>query len=243
MTLLVLALAGLGILRRWRAGDRDFRPVLLMGFPLLMIPVQSYGGEMVMRATLFALPFAAYYAAVPFLRTGRRREWRGTGAGPGQRVSAAVLVLAAVAGVGVVTARYGNATFDTFTDDELTGVRELYRLAPAGATLVTSAHPTPWKYRDYLTYQYLVLTEQCPPTVNSDECYQVVVDHSNDQSAGGLVMLTRSADEALRVQGEPRSWSVAGVRSAMVHDPQVVLVYENPDVQIYRVPSTDRTGE
>ena len=78
-------------------------------------------------------------------------------------------MVAAFACVGVVTARYGNAGFDTFTDDEVAGAKALYRLATPGAALVTPAHPTPWKYRDYLDHDYLVLTEQCgpPPTPTS----------------------------------------------------------------------------
>ena len=196
MTLGVLALAGIGMLRLWRVGHRDFRPALLMIFPFLLVPFQSYGGEMLMRATLFALPFAVYYGAVPFLRAGDR-----TGRVTGQRVSATVLLVAAFAGVGVVAARYGNADFDTFTHDEIAGAQALYRLAPPGAALVTPAHPTPWKYREYLSHHYLVLTEQCGPSTNSDECYQMVLDQANQNPGGAMLMFTRASNEAMRIQG------------------------------------------
>jgi len=239
MTLGVLVLAGLGMLRLWRAGHRDFRPAMLMTFPFLLVPFQSYGGEMLMRATLFALPFAAYYAAAPFLRTSRRAK----GKVPVQRVSSAVLVVAAMASVGVVTARYGNAGFDTFTDDEVAGAKALYRLATPGEALITPAHPTPWKYRDYLDHDYLVLTEQCGPATNSDECYQMVVDHANESPGGALLMFSRATSEAMRIQGEQRDWSIVGVHRAVAHDPLARLVYENHDVQIYSVPSIDETGE
>ncbi|QWZ09565.1 hypothetical protein KRR39_07375 [Nocardioides panacis] len=238
MTLGVMALAGLGVLRLWRAGHRDFRPVMLMIFPFLMVPLQSYGGEMLMRATLFALPFAAYYAAVPFLRTERRN-----GRVTRQQVSVVVLVVAALGSVGVIGARYGNAGFDTFTADEIAGTQALYRLATPGDVLVTPAHPTPWKYRGYLDHDYVVLTEQCGPSTSSDDCYQMVVDRAKESTGGALLMFTRATSEAMRIQGEQRDWSTDGLQSSVAHDPLARLVYKNRDVQIYRVPSTAEMGQ
>jgi hypothetical protein len=179
-----------------------------------------------------------YYGAVPFLRAGDR-----TGRVTGQRVSATVLLLAAFAGVGVVAARYGNADFDTFTHDEIAGAQALYRLAPPGAALVTPAHPTPWKYREYLSHHYLVLTEQCGPSTNSDECYQMVLDQANQNPGGAMLMFTRASNEAMRIQGLHPAWSPDGVRRAVAHDPLARLVYENRDVQVYRVPSTAEMGK
>ena len=100
----VWALAALGAFRLWRRHTLDWRAVLLFVVPFTLIPVNSYGGEMVMRATLFAAPFAAYLAAAALLPRGGRRY---------RPVAIyAVSVLLVVMSVGLFTARYGNARFD-----------------------------------------------------------------------------------------------------------------------------------
>ncbi len=71
----------------------------------------------------------------------------------------------------------------------------------------------------------------------------MVVDHANESPGGALLMFSRATSEAMRIQGEQRDWSIDGLHRAVAHDPLARLVYENHDVQIYRVPSTDETGE
>ena len=40
-----------------RRGRFDLRPVLLMAAPFIVLPAQSAGGEMLIRVSLFSLPF------------------------------------------------------------------------------------------------------------------------------------------------------------------------------------------
>lgn len=70
----------LGLVTRLRA--REPRQVLVVGFlmlsPGLLALVQSYGGEIRLRAYLFALPWIAIAATWFFSDIGRARRWRAT---------------------------------------------------------------------------------------------------------------------------------------------------------------------
>ncbi len=60
---LLVAFAGLGALRRLRTGNWDARPVALAGVPLVVGVTQTYGGESLLRAFLFGLPWMSLLAA------------------------------------------------------------------------------------------------------------------------------------------------------------------------------------
>ena len=107
LLLVVLALAGL--VRRLRAGRPAAALVTLVVSPLLLVPVQSYGGEAGLRAYLFSLPWLAVLAsdvlvgaAARALAPGERRPRWATARGLAARgavaiVSSLVLLLSAVA--------------------------------------------------------------------------------------------------------------------------------------------------
>ena len=69
LTLVLWALAAAGAVRDWRRGRLDVRVVLLAVTPLLLFPAQFYGGEMLIRVSLFALPFVAVLACSILLPT------------------------------------------------------------------------------------------------------------------------------------------------------------------------------
>ena len=62
----VLALAGAGLLRRRRRGIDDRVALVLTCVPFLALGLQNYGGEILMRVYLFALPMASVLAAYLF---------------------------------------------------------------------------------------------------------------------------------------------------------------------------------
>src|SRR5205807_1245003 len=63
----IAAIALVGAIRRRKLGYGDWS-LLLLGFaPFPVLAVQSYGGEALLRAYLFALPFVALLAAMAFM--------------------------------------------------------------------------------------------------------------------------------------------------------------------------------
>jgi hypothetical protein len=153
---LTVALWGLAA-AGWRALRGRGRPVraatALALAPLPMLALQPYGGEILIRVALFALPFTAYLAASALLP--------GPGPVPVRRAAAATAVMLALLGA-FLLARYGNDRMDAFSPGDVAAVRALYRIAPRGSELVAASQPLPWQYRDYTGDTYARLSDLLP---------------------------------------------------------------------------------
>ena len=215
--------AAAGALADRRRGRLDIRPVLLMGAPFVLLPFQSYGGEMLIRVSLFTLPFAAYLAAGA-LPSGR----------PATRAAALVLTAALLTPL-VVTGRYGNARFDMFTDDEVVAAQELYRLAPPDAAIISGAHPTPWRHRKYLDHKYRTVRDLCSANHEPNACGQAVYAYARHNPGGALILLNRASKASMVMQGVLTAGSFDEFEQWLGHVDTVHLVYENTDARIYRI--------
>lgn len=229
LTMALLALAALGFLRMRRQGFRDVRPVLLMAFPFVMVVLQSYGGEMLMRSTLFCLPFAAYYAAGCLIG--------GTGLS-GFRPDASVALVGCVAGALVVTGHFGNAAFDMFTPAEVRAVRQLYQIAPPGSVLISTTHTSPWKSKEYADYNYATMTDDCAVPLKPRACFRVVRDRALHNPTGGYVFVTRSERAALRVRGDAPAGAIDQIEQLLLTRAGGELVVDDGAIQIIRLGGT-----
>ena len=142
----VWLLAGIGILRRMRAGRWDVTAVALALAPFPLFAVQAYGGEMLLRIYLFSLPFMALLVAFATFprRSDETSRWVG--------LFVVVLSLTLV-GPFLVT-RYGNERIESFTLGEVAAVTQLYQMAPPGSMLVGVVGDVPWKNIRYEEYRY-----------------------------------------------------------------------------------------
>jgi hypothetical protein len=145
-TALVWLMATLGVLRRLRRGQWDVTAVALFVAPFPLLGVQAYGGEMLLRIYLFALPFAAFLAAALIVPTETER--------PSIRAAAAVTVVSVVLVAGFLVGRYGNERMEYFTPNEVAAVADLYQVAPPGSLLVAATPNLPWKNTRYEEYHY-----------------------------------------------------------------------------------------
>jgi hypothetical protein len=148
----VLAAAGWWLMRR--AGSPATAVAALAIAPLPLLGLQTYGGEILIRIFLFALPFTALLAACGLeVVLGLPRA----GAIP----AAAAVSLSLLAGF--LFARYGNERMDSFSSGDVAGVQALYRMAPAGSVLIAASQPVPWQAQDYHAYRYQALRNVLPP--------------------------------------------------------------------------------
>jgi GT2 family glycosyltransferase len=127
--LLVAGLAVAGLVRRLRARRWDLAAVCMVAAPLLIVGVNSYGGEGRYRFYLFALPWLSFLAAVacaPGASTRIRgvfRTWR--------------LALATAAlGVCMLLAYFGLELSNHATRDDVDAVRWFERHAPRDSLLI-----------------------------------------------------------------------------------------------------------
>lgn len=122
-------------------------PLVVLALAPLPIPfVQPYGGEALLRAFLYTLPFMALLLATLVL-AGPARWWTWLLAG----------VLVAVLGTAFLVARYGNERFERMRPGEVAAMEHLYRTAPAGSTFVVAIENLPWQYRDFARFSYAAL--------------------------------------------------------------------------------------
>ncbi len=148
----LMALAGFWRFRRHRdkAARRSWNRVGLLGVAAIpMVAGNNYGGEIIFRAFLFALPFMAVAAAALFFpRPWSPRRYL---------VGAALAVTTVLLAGGFFLSNYGTDAMNYFTPQEVTASQWLYRTAPAGAQVIAVNSNFPWAFVHYNRYTYTFL--------------------------------------------------------------------------------------
>ncbi len=218
-TALVWLMATLGVLRRLRRGQWDVTAVALFVAPFPLLGVQAYGGEMLLRIYLFALPFAAFLAAALIVPTETER--------PSIRAGAAVTVVSVVLMAGFLVGRYGNERMEYFTANEVAAVADLYQVAPPGSLLVAATPNLPWKNTRYEEYHYR--------PIGDDTLYgQVDEMIATMQLYPGrsFLILSRSQEAyaEMILGAPPGDWST--FEKNVFGTGRFVVIYQNQDAQI-----------
>jgi hypothetical protein len=222
----------------WKAGRRDLRPYVLAVVPFLILPVLNYGGEMLLRVTLFSLPFVAFFAARPL--ASLRPRWRHRAGRLGRpstgRLLALTLLLSLLCAASV-TAKYGNARFDIFTDDEVEAVGMLHDLAPAGSVLVAGASATPWASQDYSRYTRRTVQSLCEADFRPAACVRTLHHLAEHEAASGgiTLLLTRGNEAALEMQGQMSRDEFATFEAGLRDLPGTRRLFTNREARIYRL--------
>ena len=226
-SVLLWSLAAVGSARQILSRRVDLTWTLLAGAPFALLLLQSYGGEILLRVYLFALPFMSLLAASALLGSLGRR--------PPRRVLIAVLAGSMLFLASFLIARYGNERMDMITPDEATGMARLYEIAPTDAQLVALSDNVFWKYRDYELYHYAVVTDAA-----LDLDVPAIVDamRARPESVGYLIV-SRAQRAALELSYSmpPGRW--AELQTALAETPGVRVAYQNPDItHLRREPDT-----
>jgi hypothetical protein len=162
-SLAIWGLGALGALRRLSHGHWDVTAAVLAVAPLGLVLLQSYGGEVFIRAFLYSLPATSFLVAAAIMPiAGRMGLVRG----------AALATLSFVLILGFIVARYGNERADMVTSAELATVDALFEEAPFGSALMTVNFNSPVRYRyvdkyDHLDYRRAV-RDATPTTIADD---------------------------------------------------------------------------
>jgi len=227
MTVALWVLAGVGCLRRIGRGHRDFSFALLALAPFPLIAAQSYGGEMLLRVYLFALPFMAFFVAtIAYPHEGVGSSWRTT---------ATILTISLLAMGAFFVNRYGNERQDYFTPAEVQAATFLYDTAPKDSLILAGTVKAPWKFRDYEYHKHIALSDRVgtispdggPPDL--DAIAKLLAD---PKYSGGYLFITRSqiANDELfgLIPG-----GLAALQERIAASPKFVLIYEDADAWIY----------
>ncbi|MET3922571.1 hypothetical protein [Arthrobacter sp. UYEF20] len=192
---------------------------------LVLVPVQPYGGELLLRLYLFSLPFTVCLAVLPLMSDKPN--------GPGLRRGIALLLLGAVLATTTIVTRYGNDIMESFTTHEIALVNRLYETAPAGSVLIEAVRNTPWKFQHYSGYDYRALAPAEPrPGANPLTC-----EAANQIAArsGAYLIVTVSQLHAAELRGSTPLGDLQNFVATCGTSPGWTRVAENDDGVIFHI--------
>lgn len=222
----VILLAVIAVLvRPWVR--RTCLPLLVLA-PLPVLTANAYGGEMIFRAYLFALPAAAFLIAALLFKRGSR---------PSLRVLAVYPLLAALL-AGLMFGYYGKESANYFTKDEVAAGRYVAATAPPGSTIVSVTSAVPGLYLRYDQNPQVQLDSQ---TLNdrrrlvNDPVTGLAgfVKHATPQRPA-YVILSRAQAADIYERGVLPANTVQRMDSDLARNRGYVPVYRNKDAVVYR---------
>ena len=222
-----IVLAGIGVLRR-SSDDRSLE--LLAALPYVTMAAQSYGGEALLRAALFSLPFLGVLAANALLpdREGAIAPWwpaRSAAVRPAVARAAIVIVLL-LSAVFLTIDRGGNDAFDSFTKGELDAVNYVYHHIKNGETFASECAFIPVGQGRFGDIHNLFFSENGQPfPVNA----KLLIG-----SQAAYIMLSQSEERwGVINQGYPAYWQSIVSRTLLANG--YVLAAHWPTADIYKL--------
>ncbi|MET7691765.1 glycosyltransferase [Streptomyces sp. NPDC005483] len=230
----VFLLAGISFLARpWVR--RTGLPLLVLA-PLPVLTANAYGGEMILRAYLFALPPAAFLIAALLFRWGRR---------PRLRALAVFPLLLALLG-GLVFGYYGKESADYFTKGEVAAGRFVAATAPPGSTIVSLTSAVPGLYLRYDENVQVQLDEQ-----DLSDRRRLVSDPAKGlepfvQGATPVrpayIILSRAQSADVYLRGILPADTMGRMESALSKTRGYIPVYRTKDAVVYRYQNPKHGG-
>ncbi len=222
----LLAFAGAWFLRRWRLGHRELLLAVVGAAPWPLIALNPYGGEMALRAFMFALPAVAFMCAAAAAAVVR--------AIPNWARVIAVLAAACALTAAFILSRYGNERLDIMRPDEVRAVQAMYAAAPLGSVLFAPTGNLPWRYKDVTSYDY---QSDLAITGGRADLGSLLTILTRGSHPAAFVILTRSEaafEELLNGVTAP-TWAAfeSTIRGSGLFD----VVYSGPDASVYRLRS------
>jgi glycosyltransferase involved in cell wall biosynthesis len=227
----ILALAGFWRYRRHhdaRARSSWHRLAVLAVAALPAVAASSYGGEIIFRVYLFALPFMAVAAAACFFPSaGRGWSLRSVAL-----LTATTIVLAGGASV----ANYGQEAMNYFSPAEVAASTWLYRTAPRGSQLIALDSNYPWGFVHYNWYTYTFLDEPASSSQAVLRAPVTIVTHIMTRSPGpAYLILTGAQSAAITLTGLWPPGSYQHVVHALLTSGKLKVVYRNGDAMILQL--------
>lgn len=225
----LLGLGALGWLRRRRRGVRSGWVSLLAAVPALLVMLSSYGGEVIFRAYLFALPFVAYLAASLWFAdetVGRRLLARWT-------LGATIVVLTAA----LLIADFGADRRQVFSADEVAAANFVFENAREGALIIEGTRDYPRQHRNYEKFVFLPLDRSTPDTLRglmADPAERLASWLSDDDRYnGGYVIITESQRNTVSDLGTLLEPTLDAIEESLLTSELFEVVYESGTARVF----------
>jgi hypothetical protein len=223
-------LAVVGIVRMSRHGRPAPSHAILAFTPLLLVPLQPYGGEILLRSYVFALPFVAVLVAWA-LFPGAATPWS-------WRRSGGLVLVSCVFLSAFLLTRYGNERASLFTSQERQAVSYLYATAGPGDVVAAGVPNLPWQDRSYADVDFEILSRSMTPAATTESPGQLA-----DRAAGFLegksrdgtayLVITRSQLSMEEMVGPPDWGSVHDLQQGALASQRYLIVYRNADATVF----------
>ena len=236
----LLATAGLwllavaGAIRCARRGRLELAMLAVLIPPFLLPVLQPYGGEILLRVFLFALPPIAYLASGLVFPT--------TEAGRSRRAMILAIGLTCVATVAFLFTRYGNERIDYVSPGDKAAVAFLYRTAPPGSVLIGGSWNIPWMYRDYERNTYVSIQSfaawEKAQTDAAPLVREIAAEHPE---IGAYVIVTRGSIAEQHMLGDFPAGLLEKSTAALRRAPGVRVLYAKDGTTVLRIPGAHQT--
>ncbi|MFJ8621740.1 glycosyltransferase [Kitasatospora sp. NPDC093550] len=222
----VVLLAVIGFVRRpWIR--RTPVPYLALA-PMPLLAANSYGGEMLFRAYLFALPATAFLVAALVLRPTPR---------PRLRSACSLVLLLALLG-GLFFGYDSKERMNWFTSREVAATKQLFAAAPPYSVVVSVTGAVPGVYEHYEDHPEVRLVETTGKTrelLTQDPLggLEAAVGFTHPGVPAYLILSRAQAAEC-SLTGLLPADTVDRLAEVLSRTPGFDLLYSNADAEVYR---------
>jgi hypothetical protein len=228
LTILMVFMAGLGLINRIRKGNLDLVALILLVSPVSLLAISPYGGEALFRVYLFSLPFIAYLSAGLFMPDEEISY--------GKNLSIAIMAISAILTVGLFFSYYGKEKQYYFTEGEVDASWFLYSNAVPNSLLVEGARNYPGSFKNYEYFTYVPIDREPPDSQKRvlDNPVKVLVDWlENEDYAQTYLIITRSQKAYVDAVGAMPPGSLDDIEIALEGSDKFVVVFSNQDAKIF----------
>ncbi|MFC9959283.1 glycosyltransferase [Streptomyces nigra] len=209
---------------RWTR--RTPMPLLALS-PLPIALVNAYGGEMVFRAYMFALPAAAFLIAALLIPALRR---------PSVRTPLVCVLLPAMLG-GLVFGYYSKEAMNRFSPGEVAATRYVTTQTPPGSLIISVTFAAPGLEMRYDQHERNELTGEslaAKRLLARDPVAGLAPVLGRAGNKPAYILLSRAQNADVRLNGAMPSGFTQRLESALSRSPEFTAVYRHADAVVYR---------
>jgi hypothetical protein len=231
LSALILLLAGVGVFQRARKGYLDLPVILLAISPVIVLFLNSYGGEALFRVYLFMVPYLAFLAAGAIIpREETIRSWL-------QPI--AIGILSVIMLTAFLFAYYGKERQYSFTKGEVEAAEYLYSHAVPNSLLVEGSRNYPTMFSNYEYFTYVAIDRE--PADSIDRLLANPVDvldewlSDTNRYKTSYLFITRSQKIDVDEVGGLPVGSLDKIQTLLEKSGKFEVIFSNQDAIIFAV--------
>ncbi len=228
----VWGFAALGAFFRLRQGYKDATIVVLCLAPFPLFAMGQYGGEMIFRIYLFALPPMVFFCACFFYNFPVLRIRVAT--------TIAITLFSVILLGGFLVTRYGNERVNNMTPQEVIGTQKLYSMGKPNSFFMAGwVIGTPWQFKDYEKYRLETLDDDPSliTDIDKDDVKSLAkfMQDTADPKAPSFIIFTSSEEASFDSTSGLEPGKLKTLDLSLGKSPYFKKVFDNKDTQIYEL--------